>query len=55
MENINISSHTHMANSFSFSGDMNPVCSYAEIGPSQVSLPTQKNGNTVKIATSTPR
>jgi len=54
MVNINLSSHTNTANSFSLSGVMNPVCSYAlgirgiEISPSQVSLPTWDNGNTVK-------
>ena len=29
MANINLSSHTNTADSFSFSGTMNPVCSYA--------------------------
>ena len=51
---VNLSSQTNTANSFSLSGVINPVYSYAlrilgiKIRLSQVSLPTRDNGNTVQ-------
>jgi hypothetical protein len=53
MVNINLTTQTNTANSFSFSGVTNPIYSYAlgilgiEIRLSQVSLPTWDNGCTV--------